>query len=299
MDEQAVAAVMGLLSRFGSLSVARLDLEGRMVEAKGPLVETLSQAAAWKSPALHQLSGLAIDAQWHGTLEMDAAGGRILQLACAVARTADGFLVVAERENDDIEAVGKTAVRLSNELAQTREALASARRELEQRDDQVRTLSFVDGITGLGNRRAFHQSLAAEILRSRRYGGKLALVLSAIDGLDALAGHHGEERVHDTLRCFARVVCNATRQSDQACRLGENRFALMLPQTDSERALRVAERIRLAFESAAPGISGGSITASFAFATWSVDEDPSDLLQRAEASLASALGAGGNRILAA
>jgi diguanylate cyclase (GGDEF)-like protein len=160
-------------------------------------------------------------------------------------------------------------------------------------------LSFVDGITGLGNRRAFHQSLSAEILRSRRYGGKLALVLAAIDGIDTLAGHQGEERAHDTLRCFARVVCNATRQTDQACRLGENRFALMLPQTEAERAEQVAERIRLAFEAAAPGIAGGSVTASFAYTTWTVDDDPSALLLRAEGSLASAQTAGGNRILAA
>jgi diguanylate cyclase (GGDEF)-like protein len=299
MDAQAVAAVMGLLSRFGSVSVARLDEEGGKVEAIGFLGEALAPAAAWKSPALPEFTGLAIGAQWHGTLELDAPEGGTLRLPCAMVRTDGGFLLAAERETDDVETLGKAAVRLSNELAQTREELASARRELDQRDDQVRALSFVDGITGLGNRRAFHQSLSSEILRSRRYGSKLALVLAAIDGLDTLAGHQGEERAHDTLRCFARVVCNATRQTDQACRLGENRFALMLPQTEPERAESVAERIRLAFAAAAPGIAGGTVTASFGHAAWGVAEDPSSLLQRADAALASAQGAGGNRVLAA
>jgi len=299
MDAQAVAAVMGLLARFGSISVARIDEAGRKVEAIGFLAEMLAPAAAWRTPALQDLAGLAIGGQWHGTLELDAPGGVALRLPCAIARTTAGFLLATERETDDIEALGKAAVRLSNELAQAREELASARRELDQRDDQVRALSFVDGITGLGNRRAFHQSLAAEILRGRRYGGSLALVLAAIDGLDTLAGYEGEERAHDTLRCFARVVCNATRQTDQACRLGENRFALMLPQTEPERAESVAERIRLAFEAAAPGIAGGTVTASFGHAAWGKDEEPSSLLQRADAALASAQGGGGNRVLAA
>lgn len=301
MDAQAGMAVIGLLSRFAAVSVARLDDSGQVVEVKGFMAGVLSPGVApgsWKSPALAEIRTLAPGALWHGILELALPGGE-MSLPAAICRTNEGFLLVAEREHDDIEALGKTAFRLSNDLAQAREQLAIARRELEARDDQVRALSFVDGITGLGNRRAFHQALSAEILRARRYGGPLALVLAAIDGLESLAGHQGQERAQDTLRCFARVVGNATRQTDHACRLGENRFALMLPQTDAALAERVAERIRLAFEAAGPGIAGGTVTASFGHAALGEGEDPPALLLRAEAALGSARDAGGNRVAAA
>ena len=302
MDAQAVVAVMGLLSRLGTVSVARLDDAGSSIEAQGFLAEVLppgTAAGSWKAPSVSQMQALPPGGFWQGTLELASAGGGQMRLPAAITRTSEGFLVVAEHEPEDIESLGKTAFRLSNELAQVREQLADAQRELDARDDQVRAISFVDGITGLGNRRAFHQALSAEILRTRRYGGKLALVLAAIDGLESLASRQAEERAQDTLRCFARVVGNATRQTDQACRLGENRFALMLPQTEPDRAERVAERIRLAFEAAAPGIAGGTVTASFSHAAFGDGEEPAALLQRVETALASAQETGGNRVVPA
>ena len=199
----------------------------------------------------------------------------------------------------DIEHLSKAVVRLSNELAAVRRELEEARAELAVRDEKVRVMSFVDRITGLGNRRAFNQSLAAEVHRAGRYGGPLCVVLAAIDGLEGIASEVGREQADDVLRCFARVVCNETRKTDQACRVGDNRFMLMLTHTPSERAAGITERIRQAFSAATPGIVAASVTASFGHAEWREGDDAGALADRVESALESARSAGGNRVVAA
>ena len=203
---------------------------------------------------------------------------------------------VAARDDADIEHLSKAVVRLSNELATVRRELAAAKAELAARDEQVRVMSFVDRITGLGNQRAFNQALAAEVNRAGRYGGPLALVLAAIDDLEGIAAHFGEERADDVRRCFARVVCNETRKTDHACRVEGNRFMLMLTQTPPERAAGIAERIRASFTAASPGMVAATVTASFGHADWRDGDDSAELLSRVEKALAAARAAGGNRI---
>lgn len=202
----------------------------------------------------------------------------------------------ADGDCADIEHLSKAVVRLSNELAAVRRELEDARRELGARDEQVRVMSFVDRITGLGNRRAFNQALAAEVHRAGRYGGPLCVVLAAIDGLEAIARDLGQEQADDVLRCFARVVCNETRKTDQACRVGDNRFMLMLTHTPPERADAITDRIRVAFAAATPGMVAATVTASFGHADWHADDTAASLVERVEKALGAARAAGGDRV---
>ncbi len=150
----------------------------------------------------------------------------------------------------DIEHLSKAVVRLSNELANVRRELEEAKAQLRNREEQVRVMSLVDGITGLGNPKAFEQALEVEVHRAGRYGGPLCLALAAIDGLEGIASHLGQEQADEVLRCFARVVGNETRKSDLACRVGDNRFMLLLTHTPPDRAAGVTERIRRSFAEA-------------------------------------------------
>ncbi len=207
--------------------------------------------------------------------------------------------VVGEGEAADIEHLSKAVVRLSNELAAVRRELELARAELGARDEQVRVMSFVDRITGLGNRRAFNQALAGEVHRASRYGGPLCVVLASIDGLEGIARDLGQEHADDVLRCFARVVCSATRKTDQACRVGDNRFMLVLPHTPSDRAAGITDRIRVAFAAATPGIVAATVTASFGHVVWHEGDDAGALVDRVDAALGAASAAGGDRIVSA
>jgi diguanylate cyclase (GGDEF)-like protein len=302
MEAATAGSLLDLLSGFGSVAAARIGRDGGRIEARGFLSELIAEGNAvefLKEPAWPALLALGEGGTYRGPLVLAGARGGLERLQGAVCRTGEGFLLVAERMPDDIEQLSKATVRLSNELAQARESLASASRNLGVRDEQLRVISFVDRITGLGNRRAFNQGLAAEIVRVRRYGGPLCLVLASIDGLEGVAGHFGDERAQDIVRCFARVVCNETRQSDHACRFEDNRFMLMLTQTAAERAAHVTERIRLAFAAASPGMVAASVTASFGCAQWREGEDAGSLVDRVGVALATASASGGNRVATA
>jgi diguanylate cyclase (GGDEF)-like protein len=206
-----------------------------------------------------------------------------------------GFLLVAERPPEDLEPMSKATVRLSNELAAAQRELADARRALTERDEQVRVMSFVDGVTGLGNQQAFARTLDAEIHRAGRYGGPLCLVLAAIDGLDGVSLHLGGDQAEVVLRCFARVVGGALRKSDHVCRVGDDRFMLMLTHTPLGRAAAITDRIRTAFAAAAPGMVAASVAASFGNAAWREGDDAASLVARVEMALDAARAAGGGR----
>jgi diguanylate cyclase (GGDEF)-like protein len=302
VDEQTAKALLDLLPGLDSVSAARITREGTLASVHGFLAEILPQAdasRAFRAPSWAQLlegAGGKDPAPLHrGSFTL--AGERDAEhvLKGSAWRDGTGVLLVAERPADDIEHLSKATVRLSNELAAARRELADSSRDLRDREEQVRVMSFVDRITGLGNQRAFNQTLAAEVLRADRYGGPLCLVLAAIDGLEGITGHFGDDRADDVLRCFARVVCNETRKTDHACRIGDNRFMLMLTHTPPERAARVVERIRVAFAAASPGMVATTVTASFGHADWKAGDDVASLTERVEKALQAASAAGGDR----
>lgn len=203
----------------------------------------------------------------------------------------------AADENDaDIEHLSKAVVRLSNELASVRRELEEAKAQLRNREEQVRVISLVDRITGLGNPRAFEQALEVEVHRAGRYGGPLCLALAAIDGLEGIASHLGQEQADEVLRCFARVVGNETRKSDIACRVDDNRFMLLLTHTPPDRAAGITERIRRSFAAAAPGMAATSATASFGHAEWREGDDAGAIMTRAGKAFDAARASGGDRV---
>jgi diguanylate cyclase (GGDEF)-like protein len=303
MDAKTAAAVLGLFDGLGGVSAARLSAEGRLLDARGFLAGLLAGEETagrfrepawgqWPRPPRQEPAG----AVYRGPFTLAGERGGEHVLNGSLWRADDGFLLLAERVADDMEHLSKATVRLANELSAARRELAEAKGDLRERDEQVRVMSFVDRITGLGNQRAFNQALAAEVSRAQRYRGPLCLVLAAIDGMDEIAGHFGADRADDVLRCFARVVCNETRRTDQACRIGDNRFMLMLTHTPAETAAGITERIRVAFAAASPGMVAATVTASFGHTEWRDGDDAGTLVARVEKSLDAARLAGGDRV---
>lgn len=284
--------MLELFDGLDAVSAATLTAEGRVTGARGFLAEILPRgdaAAAFLDPpwaALPSRSG--------ERLSIRLAPAYALQ---AVLRPVEGgFLLVAERPAEDLEEMSRATVKMANDLTAARRELAEAKKALAEREEQARVLTFFDRLTGLGNRRAFQDALGAEILRAARYGGPLAVLMAAIDGLEGAEARFSEEAVDDVLRCFATVVGHATRKTDIAFRIERNRFMLILTHTPSDRASQVAERVRSAFAAAAPGMAAAELTVSFGLADWRTDDDLPGMLSRVEAALEIAKGSGGNRV---
>ena len=164
--------------------------------------------------------------------------------------------------------------------------------------------SATDTATGLYSRWYFYERLYAEVARARRYREPLSLVLVELDGEPELAAARGAAHRDAVLAATARLVRACLRDKvDVACRLGGGRFALLLPNTPPgpETAGRVAERIRSRV--AATRLSDDDLgelgrgTVSVGVAGYpEAAEDADELAAAAEARLARAVAAGGDRV---
>jgi diguanylate cyclase (GGDEF)-like protein len=109
--------------------------------------------------------------------------------------------------------------------------------------------SAVDAMTGLVNDRAFRSTIQQEMRRAKRYEQKVSVVLFDMDDFQACNALHGEIVGDRLLREAGILLKNKIRDIDIAARPGEDEIALILPETDRNGALLVAERYRREFES--------------------------------------------------
>ena len=147
----------------------------------------------------------------------------------------------------------------------------------------------IDSLTGLFNRRAFEKKISDEFERAKRYHHPLSLLILDIDNfknINDTFGHHGGDsalmRISETLRA-------KTRQSDFPSRYGGEEFVLILPNTDQESALQVANKIQDEIRACAFGNTNKhfSLTVSIGISSIS-NQDYSDwnqMLQDADRAL--------------
>jgi diguanylate cyclase (GGDEF)-like protein len=124
--------------------------------------------------------------------------------------------------------------------------------------------SRTDPLTGLGNRRAYDEALAAEIARCRRHDGTVSLAIFDLDGLGAVSDELGAAAVDEVLRGIAEILGRG-RGSDAAFHLEAGQFAMVLPETDEDGAKSAATRISSRIGEA--GLGGGRVRASWGIAS--------------------------------
>lgn len=147
-------------------------------------------------------------------------------------------------------AYGSFQLRLKAHRSRERrlEALVGARtRRLAEANQLLVELSYADALTGVGNRRRFDELLEVEWRRAVRAGQPLALVLLDIDFFKAFNDTLGHPRGDECLRAVAAVLADALpRAGDSVARYGGDEFAVVLPDTDLEGALKVTALLRTA-----------------------------------------------------
>ncbi len=120
-------------------------------------------------------------------------------------------------------------------------------RELATANETLVGLSYADSLTGIGNRRRFDEVLEAEWRRAIRSGQPLALVLVDIDHFKEFNDDYGHPEGDECLKTVAATISTGLpRSGDSVARYGGDEFAVVLPGTDLEGALVVAEQLRLA-----------------------------------------------------
>jgi diguanylate cyclase (GGDEF)-like protein len=186
-------------------------------------------------------------------------------------------------------------------------ALAERDRIQQELTDAYReadSIAALDHLTGLANRRSFDEHLAREWKRAIREKVSLSMVLLDVDHFKLFNDRYGHLAGDDCLReVAAALVAAPLRNTDLAARFGGEEFAVLLPRADSDAAVLIAERIRLAIaDKHIPHIShpAGIVTVSAGVATMrpAADVDPSLLIHHADEALYHAKKSGRNQVQA-
>ena len=114
--------------------------------------------------------------------------------------------------------------------------LERARIILEDAYDRARSESLRDGLTGLGNHRAFQEEMERQWSAATRYGQTLALAIVDLDDFKRINDSRGHAAGDRLLRHAATIMATYLRRSDRAFRIGGDEFAIILPGTDADGA---------------------------------------------------------------
>ncbi len=181
------------------------------------------------------------------------------------------------------------------QLRVTQLELRERQSQLQQLNQQLASLATTDGLTSLYNFRAFHEKLAEETRRAKRYLQPLAVVMADIDNFKLYNDKFGHPAGDERLRYFAKLLQEGSRNSDFIARYGGEEFAMILSNTSAAGAAAYAQGIidRLRDDPASKGI-----TASFGCTELKVtDQSKDDLVRRADECLYEAKRQGKNRFV--
>jgi diguanylate cyclase len=220
----------------------------------------------------------------HGDLSDEVSADRLKQLA--------GSLLGETRRMQSAN------LALERTLEASRAEIASLQRDL----DDVRREALLDPLTKVHNRKAFDDGLLRAIAQAAESDKPLCLMLIDIDHFKRFNDTWGHQTGDQVLRLVAMTVKSNIKGKDIAARYGGEEFGAILPDTDLEGAVHVAENIRRAVQAKellkrSTNEKLGRVTASFGVAMLRPEDSPSALIERADRCLYAAKRAGRNRVV--
>ncbi len=145
----------------------------------------------------------------------------------------------------ELQARVRSGLRLKHEMDYRK----SREHELEERNRMLESLSMLDALTGIGNRRYFDDFVNKEWKRSTRDSLPVSMIMLDIDHFKAFNDTYGHQRGDECLKQVARQLSDTLkRPGDFAARYGGEEFAVVLPNTDIKGAVFIAETLRSTIE---------------------------------------------------
>ncbi|WP_291321840.1 diguanylate cyclase [Desulfonatronospira sp.] len=167
-------------------------------------------------------------------------------------------------------------------------------------EDKLRLMAITDELTGLWNRRYFMHVAQKEFERAKRYDQHLSLLMLDIDHFKRINDTLGHAAGDATLQYLGSLLNNMMRAMDTAGRLGGEEFGVLLPSTDLENAVILAERLRSEIQGNTLDYTGSRIQFTVSIGTASYlqgDQSLETILQRADTALYKAKFQGRNQVV--
>ncbi len=245
------------------------------------MVQALKRLERWRQAlehheAFHELNERAL-------LQLSDRRTQLLTVQLDVER------LKREREVDQLRNV---------ELARAYADLSELHQQLELQAARLEHLARTDELTGLPNRRAFEERLHTEFQRARRSAESLSVLMLDLDDFKAVNDTYTHVVGDAVLRTTARALLDCMREVDMCARIGGEEFVVLLPDTDLQGAVKVAEKVVECVRShnLQLRLSEVTVTASVGAATLLDDGDSDELVARADGMLYEAKRNGKNRV---
>ncbi|HHY49642.1 MAG TPA: GGDEF domain-containing protein [Alphaproteobacteria bacterium] len=211
---------------------------------------------------------------------------------------AESLRLMARRLLSETRRMQDANHQLEQKLEASREDIAQLQRDL----DDVRREATLDPLTKIFNRKYFDDGLVRAFADAKGDGTPLSLLLLDIDHFKRFNDTWGHQTGDQVLRLVAMTLKSNIKGKDIAARYGGEEFAAILPETDLEGAIILADNIRKAVQAKellkrSTNEKLGRITASLGVATYRPGDTPSTLIDRADRCLYAAKHAGRNKVI--
>jgi diguanylate cyclase (GGDEF)-like protein len=258
----------------GSSFSLNLGLCGRAVRTEKPVLENDVSKVSDYIPAFHETKAeLCIPL---------LSFGEVMGVLCLESVTSNAF------DAGDIPALESVADICANALQNARYV------------QNVRHMAYVDGLTGIFNRRYFETRIAEEIERASRYQHAMSVIMFDIDHFKRLNDEFGHLLGDDVLRHVSTLFGQNIRKADVACRYGGEEFAIIVPETTGDDAFSVADKLRRVIaQTAFPGVPR-PVTVTAGVASYPTNGTSRDeLVKAADEALYAGKQAGRNTVVTA
>jgi diguanylate cyclase (GGDEF)-like protein len=280
-----------VLTRTLEAATATRGVDAAVVSVRGPGGE----------PVVAGLGVEAFDAeQAQPTMPPDGTRARAVRVSYVYEREGgirSGLAVPLESDGEQLgflAVYARSGVELDDDVLVQLEELASRAGpavDNARRFREARQLADMDALTGLHNRRYFHETLAREVARAHRYDRALALIVLDLDDFKSINDRIGHLAGDAVLAEAAERVLDVVRSADVACRVGGDEFAIVLPESTIEDAEGLYRRLGIALTKRPVG-QGGTLALSAGVAGLRPEDDAVSFFERADEALYQAKSAG-------
>jgi len=265
-------------------ALARLDNDGAtpIIATLGLTTDEAQRQAIAGPPGGPEARSISLVYQYPTEMVSNDGGTNLIHSGLAVPVQTEsgsiGFIAVFSRSRS--HTWNEDEVRELEELAlRAGPAIENAKRFRE-----ARQLADLDALTGLHNRRYFHETLGREVARAQRYDRQLALIVLDLDDFKAINDRIGHLAGDAVIAESAERVRDVVRSADIACRVGGDEFAVILPESTLADADQLYRRLQTAL-SARPVGQAGRLSFSAGVAELKPEDTPTAFFERADEAL--------------